>query len=400
MASIKNSEKSSASPRPAAREIHLSPSPSPAPSSRSKPRPAPKAAASLKKKLAPRRTLVGYARLTWLYEELKAGRRWNKAKLEKELGVSRTIVVRLLRSLELDFQQKIAFDPKHNSFVLVDPSRPLPHIPATEGELFALLMAQEALAAHQDSIFGRSLQGAINKLSASVNRSLEGGLAELQKSICFRTLGGSVRHSALTFDTVAEALGAHRELYFEYQSHQRAKLMPWKAKPRCLVRQDGVWYLLCHRGDSPQGYTLSLSRMSNLRLSEKTFEPEGDGPTLRESLASSIGIFGGDPERVRIRFRGVAARLVGEMALHPSQEMAPAGEKDLELTMEVAVNGELERWILGWGEQAEVMESATLRETIAGRLRQTAALYQAPPAAPLPKATPTAAAASAPETAR
>ena len=215
-------------------------------------------------------------------------------------------------------------------------------------------------------------------------------MAELKKSICFRTMGGSIRHSALAFDTAAEALGGRRELFFDYQSHRRDKPMPWKFWPRCLVRQDGVWYLMGHRGSLKQAYTLSLSRMTNLRLGEKTFEPE-EGPLLRESLGSSIGIFGGKGERVRIRFLGAAARLVGEMALHPSQEMLPVGEKGLELTMEVAVNPELERWILGWGEQAEVMESPALRAKITGRLRQAQAAYERPAEPPVvPTAAPTA----------
>ena len=343
------------------------------------PSPAPKPVASLKDELAPPpvRRLTGYARLTWLHEQLRSGCRWNKRTLAKEFEISRSVLKRLLRVFQIDFQQELGFDMKRHTFYLLDPDKSLPHIPATEGELFSLLMAQEALAAHHDSLFGRSLQGAIDKLAASVDRSLHGGLAELKKAVCFRTLGGSVRHSALIFDTVAEALSLRRELHFDYLSHERG-LAHWKAQPRCLVRQDGVWYLLCHRGGK-QGYTVSLSRMSNPRLGDKTFEPEGDGPTLRERLSSSIGIFGGRGERVRLRFQGVAARLVGEMALHPSQEMNPLGEDGLELTMEVAVNPELERWILGWGEQAEVLESAALREKIIGRLRQTAARYQAPP---------------------
>ena len=377
MAHPKNPEKSSATRPPA--ETEPAPSPSSAtPFHPPESSPAAKPAATLRDELAPpKRRLTGYARLSWLYEQLKAGHPWNKRTLAKEFEISESVLKRLLRVFRFDFQQELGFDQKRNSFYLLNPDMPFPHIPPTEGELFALLVAQEALGAHDDSLFGRSFQSAIDKLALSVNRSLEGGLAELKKSICFRTLGGGVRHSALTFDTIAEALSLRRELHFDYHSHERG-LAHWKVQPRCLVRQDGVWYLLCHRGSSKYGYTLSLSRMSKPRLGDKTFAPE-EGPMLRDSLSSSIGIFGGRGERVRLRFQGVAARLVGEMALHESQEMEPFGEDGLELTMEVAVNPELERWILGWGEQAEVLESAALREKIIGRLRQTAARYEAAP---------------------
>ncbi len=117
--------------------------------------------------------------------------------------------------------------------------------------------------------------------------------------------------------------------------------------------------------------------MSKAVITETVFGPEV-GLTLRDKLGNSIGIFGGEPELVRLRVKGVAARMIGEMQMHPSQQMTPREGSRAEVTMSVAVNAELERWILGWGEQIEVIEPANLRERIGTRLEEAASLYRSP----------------------
>ena len=83
-----------------------------------------------------------YSRVCWIYEQLKAGRRWNVPDLMKALGISESSARRDLSHLRIEFQQEIDFDEALNSYVLVNPDKPLPHVPVTRGELFMLLMAQ------------------------------------------------------------------------------------------------------------------------------------------------------------------------------------------------------------------------------------------------------------------
>ena len=73
---------------------------------------------------------------------------------------------------------------------------------------------------------------------------------------------------------------------------------------------------------------------------------EGSPENPREWLETSIGIFGGTPERVRLRLDNPAARVTCERYLHSSHRILAVGEGASGLTMEVAGNDELERWIL------------------------------------------------------
>ncbi len=328
-----------------------------------------------------KKTVVGFSRLRWIYAELKAGRKWNTVGLVAELGVDERTIRRDFQGLKLEFQQTVAFHETENTFYLVDPDKPLPHVPITHGEFMMFCVGQEALGQNRDTRAGRTLQAGLDKLAASLDTRLEGGLKELTKSICFRTMGGSVAYDAIIFDTIAEALGGRRELTLEYRAHGQEAPQIRRLRPRCLVKQDAAWFLLAHDCQKNQGYPYALARMTNLILSDTVFAPE-EGITLRDRLGNSIGIFGGKPEFVRLRVKGIAARLIGEMEMHPSQEMGPMVEEYSELTMKVALNGEFERWVLGWAEEVEVLEPAPLRAKIARRHEEAAAQYRQEPTPP------------------
>jgi predicted DNA-binding transcriptional regulator YafY len=104
--------------------------------------------------------------------------------------------------------------------------------------------------------------------------------------------------------------------------------------------------------------------MSELRRTGKRFRrPEDFHPD--DLLAHSIGIYGGEePQRLHLRLGPRAARWFGERRFHATQQFTSQPDGTAELTMEVAINPELERLILSWGSQIEVLAPAALRESI------------------------------------
>ncbi len=80
-------------------------------------------------------------------------------------------------------------------------------------------------------------------------------------------------------------------------------------------------------------------------------------------------------EQVKIRFDAFGARLVSERQWHKSQKVRTVGE-GVELTMRVGIAPDLESWILGWGDHAEVIEPLDLRQRISAIAQRIAATYQ------------------------
>src|SRR5207253_2559772 len=81
-------------------------------------------------------------------------------------------------------------------------------------------------------------------------------------------------------------------------------------------------------------------------------------------LAGALGIISGDLVTVKVVFARKLARYIRERLWHPSQKFRDLTDGRIELTLHVADTLEVRRWILGYGEQAEVIEPAGMREAL------------------------------------
>ena len=78
---------------------------------------------------------------------------------------------------------------------------------------------------------------------------------------------------------------------------------------------------------------------------------------------------------MRIRFQPFAAQLVRERVWHHSQKIKELREGGLELELKLGSLEEIERWILSWGNEAEVLEPARLRQRLAETGQEFVARY-------------------------
>ena len=100
--------------------------------------------------------------------------------------------------------------------------------------------------------------------------------------------------------------------------------------------------------------------------------------SIGKFLDSSFGIFQGNGRTtVRVRFQPFAAQLVRERIWHHSQKIRELRDGGLELQLQLGSLEEIERWILSWGDQAEVLEPAKLRQRLAEVGRKFVAEYSA-----------------------
>ena len=89
--------------------------------------------------------------------------------------------------------------------------------------------------------------------------------------------------------------------------------------------------------------------------------------------ASSVGRFDVDTPTPNEN----SARLVAERKWHESQRVRENKDGSIILELELGGLEEIERWILSWGDQAEVLEPAKLRQRLAELGRKFVAQYGA-----------------------
>ncbi|MDH7500208.1 MAG: WYL domain-containing protein, partial [candidate division NC10 bacterium] len=109
--------------------------------------------------------------------------------------------------------------------------------------------------------------------------------------------------------------------------------------------------------------TFSLGRIRAARPTPETFLlPEGFN--FQEYVKESFASLRAEPVRVQVLFSAHQAPWIAERLWHPSQKMQYQLDGSLLMSLEVTDSLELKRWILGFGQEAEVLEPRELREAI------------------------------------
>jgi proteasome accessory factor B len=79
---------------------------------------------------------------------------------------------------------------------------------------------------------------------------------------------------------------------------------------------------------------------------------------------------------VLVRFGRQVAQNVAEVSWHKTQQMQFNEDGTLDFRVTVSGLNEISWWILGYGDQAEVIEPPELRKIIADRVKRMAEVYK------------------------
>ena len=181
-----------------------------------------------------------------------------------------------------------------------------------------------------------------------------------------------------SFSAVARGWAEGRVVEIDYDPgtapRKRTRVHPYFLEPDAALRSV---YLIGH--DEPAGAmrTYKVERIRSATLTTDRYEiPDDFDPDAW--LANSWGIWsseGTPTARIRVRFDAAVAHRVREAVWHRSQELVELPGGGVELAVTVAGIVEIQPWILSWGEAAEVLEPAELRDAIAGSVRRAAERY-------------------------
>ncbi len=83
----------------------------------------------------------------------------------------------------------------------------------------------------------------------------------------------------------------------------------------------------------------------------------------------------GKSQQVVVRFQKMVAHNVAEVRWHKTQRIAWNSDETMDFSVTVDGLNEISWWILGYGDQAEVLKPAKLRTLIAERLRGMTETY-------------------------
>jgi len=165
-------------------------------------------------------------------------------------------------------------------------------------------------------------------------------------------------------EKITQAIMDRQTLEIDYHSTSRGRVRSRKIDPYRLWYQEGSLYLIAYCHLRQKVLVFIMDRIRAARLTSETFAlPERFH--FEEYIEESFGqMIRGEPVQVQILFSASQARWVGERIWHPSQKMQYQLDGSLLMSLEAADTLELKRWILGFGQDAEVLEPKELRQAI------------------------------------
>lgn len=249
----------------------------------------------------------------------------------------------------------------------------VPPIPFTKTEIASLLWAAEQAGSRIP--FRAGLEGARLKLEGLAHGS---GLRLAQAlPTLFDGWSRGVKDyaacEAVLLDLV-EAIVASRRCLVAYQAPGRSRPNRFRFDPYRILHVQGLLYCVGKVPVHDSLVTLAVDRLQAVTPTEESFtlDPAFD---LKRYKAEAFGVMWEKPMTVVVRFRADQAPYVREREWHPTQRLRELPGGRLELTLRAGGTFEITRWLLGWGDAAEVVRPRSLRQALAATLAAAAGQY-------------------------
>jgi proteasome accessory factor B len=316
-------------------------------------------------------------RMMRMHARLQAGRYPNCRKLADELEVSSKTVQRDLDFMRYRLGLPIEYDQLHFGFYYTEPVSGFPNVEISEGELVALYVGQKALAQYKGTSFEAPLSTAFRKITDGLRDTISVTWSDLDSAISFRSTGRTVADVHL-FEQLSHAVFKQVEVRFEYRKPGATRYENRYAQPYHLGCIENLWYLFAFDLDRGQLRTFALPRIRNVRRSKTRFSRRIDF-SIGRYLEQSFGVFARPTKTkhtIRISFDTFAAPRIEERQWHPSQKIKQLRNGGIELSLTLGNLEEIERWILSWGNHAEVLAPAELKMRIAKTVSALADTYR------------------------
>ena len=308
-----------------------------------------------------------------IHEELQDGRLTNCSKLAAKLEVSTKTIMRDLAFMKDQLDLPVEYDPQTYSWRYAYPVKNFPTVQVSEGELLALLVAQKALEQYKGTPYHDQLAHAFGKLSAGLHDRVSFSAANSLGSVSFHHLGLS-KADLKVFANLSRAVMQCLEVEFDYakpsSEYERRRVQPYH-----LANRENSWYLVAYDLNRNDLRNFAVVRMQSVTVLSKKFEKPADFSPEKHFGRSFGAYVGKGDHKVVVRFRqGVTAR-IKERIWHDTLETRDLPGGGLEFTLRLDSLDEIERWILGWGPDAEVIAPMELREGIKAKARAVAGIY-------------------------
>lgn len=330
--------------------------------------------------------LIRQHKLLQLLEISRFGRTLDELKSEliADLGLT-TLHERTVRR-DLEALQAAGFDIQTETvqrgrvYKLGQNTKGVHEIGISATELIALSIGRDLLYPLMGTQYWRGIETFWNKVQETVPNGVYDHYAKFRDALhVFGTPSKTYEKQAGMLKTIDRAILDHRVVEIEYESVGKPasirRIEPYKV----AIYQSSIYVIAALSGNTDPDQKLrnwKLDRFHHATALDEYFKPD-ESIDLNKYLGSSIGIFSGDsPTLVKIKLGSRSAAYVREDPWHPEQVLESQPDDSVILTVPASHPRELLPKVLSLGADAEVIEPAEFRSTLAEAVTSMAKAYQ------------------------
>lgn len=309
-------------------------------------------------------------RVLRLVQLLQSGRNHNATQLAELCGVSRRTIFRYLNTLQ-EGGIHVQYDEQQQGYSL--PSNTyLPPTDFTLDEALALLTLCYELADRDRGVpFQEGARSAALKIASNLPQHLRDHLNDTTQTVTvWLDSHGPNPQGRSHYELFMQAITARRGVRISYQSLTEWEDISTVVHPYRLLFIRRSWYVIGRSTMHREVRTFNLGRVINAELLDREYKIPPRF-SLERYLGNAWHLIRepGRSQKVVVRFQKMVAQNVAEVRWHKTQKVTWNDDQTMDFSVTVDGLNEISWWILGYGDQAEVVKPAKLRQLIAQRLQ-------------------------------
>ena len=302
-------------------------------------------------------------RVVQILTTLQAGESYAASDLAKLFGITRRTIFRDLKELKA-FGVPYHYDSKTGGYT-IDPEFFLKPIDLNLQEALSLLLLVRKASNHIQLPFKHSALLAALKIENNLPAKIRQYCNTALRNISTRVVSQApMKLLDKTFAQLQKSIAKKLKVNILYRSLFEGKVINLDLCPYHLLYHQRAWYVLGLSSLHKSIRTFKLNRIKELKILDKCFLG-GEDFDLYDYLGKAWSMI---PEgriyNIKLRFLPKVAENVTEVQWHITQKVTR--NSDGSATVEFRVNGlgEITWWILGYGDQVQVLAPKALRNKV------------------------------------
>ncbi|MBN2019078.1 MAG: transcriptional regulator [Sedimentisphaerales bacterium] len=314
------------------------------------------------------------SRVVQMLTTLQSGRPRKAGELSKIFGISRRTLYRDLKELER-IGVTPSFSPEHKGYQ-ISREQFLPPINLNLQEALSVLLLIHKMRGQIQLPFKNAALLAALKIESTlpprVRRYCESALEKISARANAQAPTPKTPGLDRVFGIIQSATAQRRKVAIRYDSFFDERVIECDLSAYHLFYNQRAWYVVGYSSVHKEVRTFKLNRIKDARILDTQYN-DGENFDLSDYIGSAWSMI---PEgriyNVRLRFSPKVAGNVAEVQWHGSQKVER--DDDGSVIIEFRVDGlnEITWWVLGYGDQVEVLAPLQLRRRLAETAKKMA----------------------------